>query len=349
MHTKINNIKKFFNIKNSLNIFIILILFTFNYITLNSKFLLKANTTEKTSTADDILAFLKDIKSKPEIAKNSSLSSQCDALINEYDQIKKAIYTFFNENTNIQQLKLTLFDKKDEKISSVRNQINSINDMVEKLPNQDNDELKTNSKELSDSITEYLNIIENDLIENALYLQNTKPEEVTIDLLTNKLTKFQEIYNNVEDKTENIRKLISSILGLTMREHLADIKNGIDQLKTAIDNIYEPVEEQLIKEKIIDKATNYKQLSLDTIIKQTFNDEFIKLTNLKDEINQVINTDNNSNTNTNNSDNDNFKLSSDNNSSLATKLFYLLCVIITITFLLIIYQFNKKPQHKNHL
>ncbi|MDV3185296.1 MAG: hypothetical protein Q8842_03035, partial [Candidatus Phytoplasma australasiaticum] len=42
-------------------------------------------------------------------------------------------------------------------------------------------------------------------------------------------TKFQEIYNNVEDKTENIRKLISSILGLTMREHLADIKNGIDQ------------------------------------------------------------------------------------------------------------------------
>nr|QOX89492.1 hypothetical protein H7685_01235 ['Parthenium hysterophorus' phyllody phytoplasma] len=95
--------------------------------------------------------------------------------------------------------------------------------MVEKLPNQDNDELKTNSKELSDSITEYLNTIENDLIENALYLQNTKPEEVTIDLLTNKLTKFQEIYNNVEDKTENIRKLISSILGLTMREHLADI------------------------------------------------------------------------------------------------------------------------------
>ncbi|MDV3141007.1 MAG: hypothetical protein Q8738_00405, partial [Candidatus Phytoplasma australasiaticum] len=179
--------------------------------------------------------------------------------------------------------------------------------------------------------------------------QNTKPEEVTIDLLTNKLTKFQEIYNNVEDKTENIRKLISSILGLTMREHLADIKNGIDQLKTAIENIYEPVEEQLIKEKIIDQDTNYKQLSLDTIIKQTFNDEFIKLTNLNDEINQVINTDNNSNTNTNNSDNDNFKLSSDNNSSLATKLFYLLCVIITITFLLIIYQFNKKPQHKNHL
>nr|QOX89491.1 hypothetical protein H7685_01230 ['Parthenium hysterophorus' phyllody phytoplasma] len=101
------------------------------------------------------------------------------------------------------------------------------------------------------------------------------------------------------------------------------------------------MEEQLIKEKIIDQDTNYKQLSLDTIIKQTFNDEFIKLTNLKDEINQVINTDNNSNTNTNNSDNDNFKLSSDNNSSLATKLFYLLCVIITITFLLIIYQFNK--------
>ncbi|MDV3171212.1 MAG: hypothetical protein Q8806_00560, partial [Candidatus Phytoplasma australasiaticum] len=240
-------------------------------------------------------------------------------------------------------------EKKDQKISSLINQINSINEMVEKLPNQDNDELKTNSTELSDSITEYLNTIENDLIENALYLQNTKPEEVTIDLLTNKLTKFQEIYNNVEDKTENIRKLISSILGLTMREHLADIKNGIDQLKTAIENIYEPVEEQLIKEKIIDQDTNYKQLSLDTIIKQTFNDEFIKLTNLKDEINQVINTDNNSNTNTNNSDNDNFKLSSDNNSSLATKLFYLLCVIITITFLLIIYQFNKKPQHKNHL
>ncbi|MDV3183830.1 MAG: hypothetical protein Q8847_02625, partial [Sweet potato little leaf phytoplasma] len=40
-------------IKNSLNIFIILILFTFNYITLNSKFLLKANTTEETSTADE--------------------------------------------------------------------------------------------------------------------------------------------------------------------------------------------------------------------------------------------------------------------------------------------------------
>ncbi|MDV3139205.1 MAG: hypothetical protein Q8742_00455 [Candidatus Phytoplasma australasiaticum] len=349
MHTKINNIKKFFNIKNSLNIFIILILFTFNYITLNSKFLLKANTTEETSTADDILAFLQEIKSKPEIAKNSSLSSQCDALINEYDQIKKAIYTFFNENANIKQLKSTLFDKKDEKISSVRNQINSIDNIVKNLPNPDNDALKTKSKELDDSITEYLNTI-NDLIESALYLQNTQPEEVTIDLLTNNLTKFQEICNNFQDKTEKLIQLNSDILSLATSEHLNDdIKNELDELKIAIENIYIPVEAQLIKEKIIDQSTNYKQLSLDTIIKQTFNDEFIKLTNLKDEINQVINTDNNSNTNTNNSDNDNFKLSSDNNSSLATKLFYLLCVIITITFLLIIYQFNKKPQHKNHL
>ncbi|XVJ45033.1 hypothetical protein ACGRWE_00375 [Candidatus Phytoplasma australasiaticum] len=281
------------------------------------------------------MAFLQEIKSKPEIAKNSSLSSQCDALINEYDQIKKAIYTFFNENANIKQLKSTLFDKKDEKISSVRNRINSIDDIVKNLPNQDNDALKTKSKELDDSITEYLNTI-NDLIESSLYLQNTQPEEVTIDLLTNNLTKFQEICNNFQDKTEKLRQLNSDILSLATSEHLnADIKNELDELKIAIENIYIPVEAQFIKEKIIDQSTNYKQ--------------FLNLTNLKDEINQVINTDNNSNTNTNNSDNDNFKLSSDNNSSLATKLFYLLCVIITITFLLIIYQFNKKPQHKNHL
>ncbi|MDV3197815.1 MAG: hypothetical protein Q8879_01945, partial [Candidatus Phytoplasma australasiaticum] len=151
--------------------------------------------------------------------------------------------------------------KKYEKISSVRNQINSIDNIVKNLPNQDNDELKTKSKELDDSITEYLNTI-NDLIESALYLQNTQPEEVTIDLLTNNLTKFQEICNNFQDKTEKLIQLNSDILSLATSKHLNDdIKNDHYDLKIAIEKIDLPVEAQLIKEKIIVQSTKYKQLS----------------------------------------------------------------------------------------
>ncbi|MDO8030041.1 hypothetical protein OC709_00710 ['Planchonia careya' phytoplasma] len=342
MHTTINNIKKFFNIKNLLNIFIILILFTFNYITLNSKFLLKANTTEETSIADNILQFLKEIKSKPEIEKNSSLLSQCNDLINEYDQIKKDVYTFFYDNQKIKKLKLTLFnDQKDDKISAVKNKINIIDNMAKNLPEEDKNSLKTTLEELDGSITEYLSIIK-DIDEIISYLQNTTSEEITIDSLTDRLTKFQEICNNLQDKTEKLIQLVNDILALAIDKHLNNITEEINQLKTTIEAISLPVNEQLIKdENIINQPTTYKGLSLDLIIKETFEKELTKLKNLKDEINQVINTDN--------SNNDNFKLSSDNNSSLATKLFYLLCVIITITFLLIIYQFNKKPQHKNHL
>ncbi|MDV3198010.1 MAG: hypothetical protein Q8879_03030, partial [Candidatus Phytoplasma australasiaticum] len=100
--------------------------------------------------------------------------------------------------------------------------------------------------------------------------------------LTNNLTKFQEICNNFQDKTEKLIQLNSDILSLATSKHLNDDnKNDLDELKIAIENIYIPLESQLIKEQIIDQSKNYKQLSLDTIIKQTFNDAFIKLTNLK--------------------------------------------------------------------
>ncbi|MDO8054215.1 hypothetical protein OC707_02000, partial ['Opuntia sp.' phytoplasma] len=67
---------------------------------------------------------------------------------------------------------------------------------------------------------------------------------------------------------------------------------------------------------------------------------------LKDKIDTILNTDTNTNIPKNNNDEDNFEFSS-NNSSFAGKLFYLLCILITVTFLLIIYQFNKKNEHKN--
>ncbi|MDV3157126.1 MAG: hypothetical protein Q8889_00030 [Candidatus Phytoplasma australasiaticum] len=357
MHKEINNIKKFFNIKNSLNIFLILILFTFNYVTLNSKFLLKANDEQKTTiaedNAEDILKYLKEIKNNPEIEKNSSLLSKCNDLINEYDQIKQGICMFFNTNQQFQQLKVKLFDQKDNKISDVKNKINQIHNTIDNISeDEDKTSLKTTLKPLDDSIEEYLKIIEN-LIETISYLQNTVPEEITMNLLTDNLTKFKDIYDNFQNKKTNLEQLIQDAKNQAFHKNLNNLKIEIEELETAIETLSKPVQEQLITTKIIDATTSIRGLSLNSILAETLGEDLTKLIDLKTEIDQVLNTDNNSNTNTNNTNNttnnNNFKISSDNNSSLATKLFYLLCVIITITFLIIIYQFNKKPQHKNHL
>ncbi|MDO8059375.1 hypothetical protein OC683_02020, partial ['Crotalaria aegyptiaca' phytoplasma] len=91
------------------------------------------------------------------------------------------------------------------------------------------------------------------------------------------------------------------------------------------------------------KNINDEDLTLSVLINQTLDEKLNNFKTLKNKIDTILTND----TNNPDKNEDNFEFSS-NNSSFASKLFYLLCFLITVTFLLIIYQFNKKNEHKNN-
>ncbi|MDO8060260.1 hypothetical protein, partial [Candidatus Phytoplasma citri] len=106
------------------------------------------------------------------------------------------------------------------------------------------------------------------------------------------------------------------------------------------------LEQEIISKQILDEGINDQKLTLSVLINPSLDQKLNNFQTLKNKIDTILNDTNNSSKNNNNEDN--FEFSSNNNISFASKLFYLLCILITVTFLLIIYQFNKKNKHKNN-
>ncbi|MDO8057563.1 hypothetical protein, partial [Candidatus Phytoplasma gossypii] len=104
--------------------------------------------------------------------------------------------------------------------------------------------------------------------------------------------------------------------------------------------------QEIINKKILDEGINDQKITLSVLINPNLEEKSNNFQTLKNKIDTILNDTNDSPKNNNSEDN--FEFSSNNNSSFASKLFYLLCILITVTFLLIIYQFNKKNEHKKN-
>ncbi|MEK0308906.1 hypothetical protein [Candidatus Phytoplasma citri] len=343
----INNIKKNFNINKILFVlmFVITSLFTINYITLNSNFSFQANI--QTEENDDILQYLTKMSNNPIIQQkqNKELLDQCTNLLNEYNQIKKDIKNFFINTDVFNNLNNNLFNFAESKKNEIEGQLNTITDLIKNKEDQ-----KQIFENLKEKINEYLDNALEKLKNIVTFFQNIDNQDTTtIESLKDNLIKFKEIYDYLKDENKenyNIIKNQLTDLYSKQQDNETELKKSIDNTRIAISNINNTLEQEIISKQILDEGINDQKLTLSVLINPSLDQKLNNFQTLKNKIDTILNDTNNSSKNNNNEDN--FEFSSNNNISFASKLFYLLCILITVTFLLIIYQFNKKNKHKNN-
>ncbi|MDO7983475.1 MAG: hypothetical protein Q8764_00155 [Pigeon pea little leaf phytoplasma] len=345
----INNIKKFFYINKLINILIafIILLFAINYITLNSKFSLKANTKEEDR---DILTYLTQMSNNPVITRNQSLLEKCNQLLKEYKTIEEDIKNFFNNQQAFKNLKNQLFDSEESKKNEIVNELISIIGLVK----QEDSNTQQNFEDIKNEITKYFNEKLKKLEDSITFFQNINEEDnpTTIESLTENLKDFQTLYNDLDNDYTKINNLLIDMVDkINTLKSKDQLTTKMDSVRVKLSSINQILKQELTSQNILNEEINLQKLTLQTIINESLDEKLLTFQELKEEINKVLDNDTDNNSDTNNSSNneDNFKFSSNNNSSFASKLFYLLCVLITVIFVLIIYQFNKKTPNTNNL